>query len=68
MQKIEEAGFARLRRGADGQKALRQLIALGCGAAAAGGTLFGVLAPFGLALVLGAGEGEYLAAARIWPA
>lgn len=63
MQKTEQTGLAHLRMGAAAHGAARQAAMLLCGAAAAHGTLYGVMMPFGLALVLGAGETDYLAAA-----
>ena len=63
MQKIEAGELAQVRRSGAWRAVLRQAAGFGCGAAACGGLLFGVAAPFGLALALGLGENEYLAAA-----
>ena len=63
MQKIEAGELAQVRRNGAWRAVLRQAAGFGCGAAACGGLLFGVAAPFGLALALGLGENEYLAAA-----
>ena len=63
MQKIEAGELAQVRRNGAWRAVLRQAAGFGCGAAACGGLLFGVAAPFRLALALGLGENEYLAAA-----
>lgn len=59
---LPRGALLRLHFGAAGRAALAQAAALGCGFAASGTRLFGVMTPLGLALALGA-EPPYFAAA-----
>ena len=62
-QMLPQRGLLRLHLNAAARGAVRQATVLAFSAAAVRGTLFGVVAPFGTALALGAAEETFLAAA-----
>ena len=62
-QMLPQRGLLRLHLNAAARGAVRQAAVLAFSAAAVRGTLFGVVAPFGTALALGAAEETFLAAA-----